>query len=169
MDNKIFSAEVVYRKGKFLEIGTGDEFILKDNTTFKLEVSPSRIINTGADVYRPIVIIPKDQHLVFKIKDYRFILLLEEDLRLIAKEGKSKLAPVKCKVIKAFDKNGRLAFDPISDTSLNSAYTQTYSKFYDSGANNRYVFDIYRYQDELLRQYKPTWEQELFDQKNAKL
>lgn len=163
--------QVIYQKGKLIDATTGKEILLKEGTNFQLQVDNSQVLEKIEEQHqkpKELSIIKKDSKLTFRIKDYDFVLELQEDLKLLTASGKkTKLAPVQCVVFEMSKKGETQSqeFEPITADSLNRAYTETYNRYYKEGANNRYVYDTFKWEGNPLKLYKETWEQDL---KNSK-
>lgn len=154
--------EVVIKDQKLIDVKTGNEIRLKDGTQFHLQVNPTQVMEVPEKSYEPKVVIPKDHRLHFKIRAHDFLLELKEDLKILDKGGKSKLANVKCTVIGMAKDGYEQAFKPIDAPSLNKAYTKTYNQFYKTGSNNRYAYDVFWYNGHPLKAYRASWERLLF-------
>ena len=172
MNNNLFTKtyQIIYQEGKLINVTTGHEILLKEGTTFQLQVDTSQVLEKTEKISqkpKALLIIRKNSKLTFRIREYDFVLELQEDLYIqTTSGGKTKLAPVYC-IIFQISKNGESQeFKPISANSLNRVYTEAYNRYYKEGANNRYVYDTFQWNGNLLKTYRATWEQELKDAKN---
>ena len=85
--------DVKFRNQKFILIQNGKEIKFKEGAQFQILINTSQVFLEGDEpYYEPITVMKEGEKLEFKIKDLKFVLILCEDLKMIERNGSSKLS-----------------------------------------------------------------------------
>jgi len=132
--------EAVYKNGKFIDLETGNEVVLKDDSHVKIKTLLKSISNEDFKRHANVKhkkVLPVDSFLIMKLpiktSVFYFLKIKTHEPLIMVKKGNKKSICMPCafSVVEIVNCNNKKIenYDPIESTSLNQIFTQASMKF----------------------------------------